>query len=210
MRQRLSGPRRHAGDTPFRHHVAPGCFTLLTTYALPTAHQSIATPQLPPVARLVTPKANRRILRYEVCVARQTRISSVRPNWSDSRQAKGARMHRALPLLTVLGIGLLLPGCGGPTFRTPPTPHINSISPTSTTAGSPPVLLIVNGSNFAASSVVDWNSSDRATSFKSSTQLTVTITAADLATSGTAGVTVATAGDPLNPVSNTVFFTINP
>jgi len=126
------------------------------------------------------------------------------------RQAKGARMHRALLLLTVLGIGFLLPSCGGPTFRTPPTPHINSISPTSATAGSSPVLLIVNGSNFAASSVVDWNSNDRATSFKSSTQLTATITAADLATSGTAGVTVATAGDPLNPVSNTVFFTINP
>jgi hypothetical protein len=64
--------------------------------------------------------------------------------------------------------------------------------------------------NFASTSVVDWNSGDRATSFKSSTQLTATITAADLATSGTAGVTVATAGDPLNPVSNTVFFTINP
>jgi hypothetical protein len=72
------------------------------------------------------------------------------------------------------------------------------------------MLLTVNGSNFASSSVVDWNTSDRPTSFKSSSQLTATITAADLAASGTAGVTVGTAGDPLNPVSNTVFFTINP
>jgi len=120
-------------------------------------------------------------------------------------------MQRSLRLLAALALSLALPGCNlGPKFRTPPTPQITSISPTSATAGSLPLLLIVNGSNFASSSVVDWNSSDRATSFKSSTQLTATITAADLATSGTAGVTVATAGDPLNPVSNKVFFTINP
>jgi len=80
----------------------------------------------------------------------------------------------------------------------------------SATAGSLVVLLTINGSNFAASSVVEWNTSDRSTSFKSNSQLTATITAADLATPGTAGITVATAGDPLNPVSNTVFFTVNP
>jgi len=119
-------------------------------------------------------------------------------------------MHHSLRLLVAIGISLLLPGCGGPTFRTPPTPHISSISPTSATAGGPPLLLTVNGSNFASSSVVDWNGGDRATSFKSSTQLTATITAGDLATPGTAGVTVATLGDPFNPVSNTVVFTINP
>lgn len=119
-------------------------------------------------------------------------------------------MQCSLRLLATLGLSLVLPGCGGPTFRTPPTPQISSISPTSATAGSSVIQLTVNGSNFASSSVVDWNSSGRATSFKSSSQLTATITAADLATAGTAGVTVGTAGDPLNPVSNTVSFTINP
>ena len=119
-------------------------------------------------------------------------------------------MHCSLRLLATLGLSLVLPGCGGPTFKTPPTPQISSISPTSATAGSSVIQLTVNGSNFASSSVVDWNSSGRATSFKSNSQLTATITAADLATAGTAGVTVGTAGDPLNPVSNTVFFTINP
>jgi len=119
-------------------------------------------------------------------------------------------MYRSLRVLAAFGLSLLLPGCGGPTFRTPPAPHITSISPTNAPAGSPAILLTVNGSNFASSSVVDWNTSDRATSFKSSSQLAATITAADLAASGTAGVTVGTAGDPLNPVSNTVSFTINP
>lgn len=37
-------------------------------------------------------------------------------------------MHRSLRLLTALGLSLVLPGCGGPTFKTPPTPHISSIS----------------------------------------------------------------------------------
>jgi hypothetical protein len=50
----------------------------------------------------------------------------------------------------------------------------------------------VNGSSFASSSVVRWNGSSRTTTFVSSTRLTAQISAADVATPGTASVTVVT------------------
>ncbi|MCI0400489.1 MAG: IPT/TIG domain-containing protein, partial [Gammaproteobacteria bacterium] len=52
--------------------------------------------------------------------------------------------------------------------------------------------LTVNGSNFINGSVVRWNGADRTTTFVSATQLTATIPASDIATAGTAAVTVFT------------------
>jgi hypothetical protein len=65
------------------------------------------------------------------------------------------------------------------------------------------------GTNFVSSSVVQWNGSGRATTFVSATQLTATILASDIATPGTASVTV------LNPspgggTSGALTFTIYP
>jgi len=54
-------------------------------------------------------------------------------------------------------------------------------------------------------SVVRWNGAGRTTSFTSSTQLTAAIAAADIATPGTAQVTVA---NPAGAVSNALTFTI--
>ena len=69
-------------------------------------------------------------------------------------------------------------------------PVLSSLSPAAAPAGSPALTLTVNGSGFNAGSVVRWNGTDRATTFVSASQLRATIPAADLATAGTAQVTV--------------------
>ena len=90
-----------------------------------------------------------------------------------------------------------------------PVPTTTSISPTSTTASSTSFTLTANGTNFVTNSVVDWDGSERTTTFASSTQLTATITAADVATPGTASVTVVNP-TPGGGTSNAQTFTINP
>ena len=86
-----------------------------------------------------------------------------------------------------------------------PVPTITGLNPSSATPGGPAFTLTVNGTGFVNSSVVHWNGSNRTTTYVSSTQLTAAITAADIATPGTASVTV------LNPApgggaSNTMSF----
>ncbi|GIW01933.1 IPT/TIG domain-containing protein [Roseiflexus sp.] len=95
--------------------------------------------------------------------------------------------------------------------ETIPTPQIESLNPNSATAGGNEVTLTVNGSGFidgtgSDRSVVHWNGSPRATTYISSTQLTASIPASDIATAGTASVTVV---NPGNVTSNTETFTIN-
>lgn len=76
-----------------------------------------------------------------------------------------------------------------------PVPTISSIDPSSRTAGSSGFTLTVNGTEFNLSSVVRWNGSDRPTRrIESSpgivTKLEANIPASDIATQGTAQVTV--------------------
>jgi hypothetical protein len=82
------------------------------------------------------------------------------------------------------------------------------LSPTSATAGGAGFTLTVNGTAFASGSTVNWNGSSRATTYVSSTQLTAVITAADIATAGTAQVTVVNPA-PGGGTSNAQTFTIN-
>jgi YVTN family beta-propeller protein len=92
-------------------------------------------------------------------------------------------------------------------------PTISSLSPSCAPAGEQVLnpfvngQLLVNGQNFAASSVVRWNGNDRPSTFFSNSQLSAQISASDIAAAGTAGVTV------FNPAlgggnSNTATFTI--
>lgn len=71
-----------------------------------------------------------------------------------------------------------------------PSPLLVSLSPSSAAAGTPGVTLSVNGSNFVATSVVNWNGAPRATTFVSPTRLTAAILASDIAIVGIANVTV--------------------
>lgn len=76
------------------------------------------------------------------------------------------------------------------TVQVKPLPTITSLSPDSATAGDPAFTLTVNGANFVSGSTVHWDGAARTTTFVSRTQLTADITAADIATVGTANVTV--------------------
>lgn len=86
------------------------------------------------------------------------------------------------------------------------TPAITSISPTSRVAGTGAFTLTVNGTNFINRSTVRWNGSNRTTSIVNSGQLTASISAADIASAGTATITVGTG----TAVSNSLTFTIDP
>lgn len=86
-------------------------------------------------------------------------------------------------------------------------PQILSLAPSSALVNSGALTLTVNGSNFVSGSVVRWNGTTRATTFVSATQLTASIAASDLTTTGPAIVTVANPA-PDGGVSNEVTFTV--
>jgi uncharacterized protein (TIGR03437 family) len=88
-----------------------------------------------------------------------------------------------------------------------PAPSITWLSPSSAAPGSAALTVNVYGQGFALASVVTWNGSARPTTFVSETQLQASITAADLATAGTAQVAV-TNPAPNGGVSANVAFAI--
>jgi RHS repeat-associated protein len=96
---------------------------------------------------------------------------------------------------------------GGSNGGSNPAPRVNSVSPTSATAGGPAFTLTVNGTGFVSSTTVQWNGSNRTTTFVSSTQLTASIPASDIATVGSAQVTVSSPA-PGGGVSTALTFTI--
>jgi uncharacterized delta-60 repeat protein len=80
-------------------------------------------------------------------------------------------------------------------FTTGPPPSITSLSPASGTQGEGAFTLTVTGVNFVTGSTVDWNGSALApTIFNSTTSLTATVPASDLAQAGTASITVVNPG----------------
>jgi len=88
----------------------------------------------------------------------------------------------------------------------PPPPVINTLNPSSATAGGAAFTLTVTGSGFVSGAVVKWNGASRTTMFDSATQVRATITAADIAAAGTASVRTA---NPGSADSNAINFTIN-
>lgn len=71
-------------------------------------------------------------------------------------------------------------------------PTLSSLAPSATPAGTPDFTMTVKGSGFISTSVVLWNGSPRTTAFVSNTRLDTQIPASDVATTGTAQVTVET------------------
>jgi hypothetical protein len=88
-----------------------------------------------------------------------------------------------------------------------PPPTLTSISPAFTGAGGAAFTLTLTGTNFISSSLAQFKGSARATTFVSATQLTAAITAADIATSGAAAITVVNSA-PGGGTSNSQTFTI--
>ena len=90
-----------------------------------------------------------------------------------------------------------------------PIPVITGISPESVIVGSPSFTMTVNGAGFISTSIVRFDGIARNTNFISNTQLTVTIIANDLNSTGAFPVTVFN-HPPGGGISNTQIFTVKP
>ncbi|HTW58035.1 MAG TPA: IPT/TIG domain-containing protein [Terriglobales bacterium] len=133
-------------------------------------------------------------------------------------------MKTVLTISFVTLIALML-ACGYSSKSTPPVagtmPAISALNPESVTAGGAAFMLTVNGSNFGAKAVVNWNGAAQTanTTYVSAGQLTVAVPASLIANSGTVSITVtnpATAGTgiygtgaTLAETSSSMSFTIN-
>jgi len=81
-----------------------------------------------------------------------------------------------------------------------PVPLINNpVVPDAAVPGGPAFTLTINGTGFASGATVNWNGSPRTTTFVSSSQVTANIPASDIASAGTATVTVSNPGGPASP-----------
>jgi hypothetical protein len=90
-----------------------------------------------------------------------------------------------------------------------PVPTITSLSPQWIAPGSGTTDVAISGTGFVQNAVASFEGNDRATSFQSSTQLTMTLTPADLALPGQASVVV-TNPPPGGGASAPVLLTIGP
>lgn len=88
-----------------------------------------------------------------------------------------------------------------------PLPVVGALSPATVLQGSSAFTLQVTGSNFTNKSVVMWNGVPRPTTYVSSTQLTASILAGDIGTTGAVQVTVQTP-PPGGGTSNVAGFAI--
>ena len=85
-------------------------------------------------------------------------------------------------------------------------PTITGLSPNAAKAGSAALTLTISGTNFVPGAAAKWNGAGLTTSFVSAAKITAAVPASDLATPGTASVTVTTTGG----TSPGTTFTINP
>jgi hypothetical protein len=132
-------------------------------------------------------------------------ITIFRPSRLNHCILAGARQWstRGLTVWGILSLVLLL---SAGAYAQVPVPQIaNPLVPDTAAPGTPGVTLTVNGTGFLASSAVNWNGGPLATSFINSHQVQAVVPAANLATGGTAAVTVVNAG---SPPSSPAYFTI--
>jgi FG-GAP-like repeat len=90
-----------------------------------------------------------------------------------------------------------------------PVPLVNQpLVPTATAPGGQSFTFTVNGTGFVSGSTVNWNGTPLTTTFVSSSQLTATVPASDIATASTASVTVSSPS-PGGGNSNVLFFAVS-
>jgi hypothetical protein len=137
-------------------------------------------------------------------------------------KASGTNTYKAtFPALSgKAGVRTITASAGDPTGNTAttslsvnvvapnPVPSLASLTPPSATHGGPAFTLTVNGANLVSGCTVEWNGAARATTFVNSGQVTAKIQAADIATAGTATVTVKNPA-PGGGASNALTFTIH-
>lgn len=128
-------------------------------------------------------------------------------------------LTKTMLLAALLAAGV---GCGYSHSTTPPSPgtmpNISQLSPNNVTAGMSGVVLTVNGTNFNSNATINWNGTALPkTTFVTANQLMTTIPDTNIASAGTATVTVTnpgtaggTYGGGTSPeTSNSMTFTIN-
>ncbi len=130
---------------------------------------------------------------------------------------------KTLQILLLTGLAAFALACGGygSHTTTPPAagsvPNITALVPNNANAGSTSVVLTVNGTTFNSTATINWKGAAITTTYVSGNQLMATIPTADLATSGTAAVTVTNpgtsggiyGGGTMAETSNSMTFTIN-
>jgi len=99
------------------------------------------------------------------------------------------RRRGVLPLMVILALFLTLLSCGGGSGTPPPpppnpVPSISSLSPTQQAAGSQGQTLTIAGSGFISGSTVTYNNVAHAATYASASQLSISLTAADMLTTG--------------------------
>ncbi len=97
---------------------------------------------------------------------------------------------------TTVPVTVTSPTPGGGTSSTQtftvtnPTPALNTISPTTATAGSAATTLVVKGSDFVPTSIVQWNGTALATTYVSASTLHAQVPVSDLLKTGSTSVSV--------------------
>jgi len=109
---------------------------------------------------------------------------------------------------TLVLVALLVLAFGASALATNPVPLINTpLTPGTKVPGSAAFTLTVNGTGFVSGAAVLWNGSARTTTFVSSSQVTASINASDVAAAGTVNVTVQNPA-PGGGISNVAHFQI--
>jgi len=103
--------------------------------------------------------------------------------------------------VTVVSSGLT---SNAQTFTILAPPAITSINPATVTAGGAAFTLTVNGSGFASGAVVQWNGSPLTTNVLSSNEVTASVPASDIASPGSAQITVKSASVTSNAETLTI------
>lgn len=123
-------------------------------------------------------------------------VRVVQLDWFDSTHLLAATYGRGMWELNLANVS--------------PAPTVSSLSPVSATAGGAAFTLTVNGTGFASTSVVNFNSTALTTTFVSGTQLTASVPVSAIATAGTANVTVTTPAPGGGTSSAQTFVITNP
>ncbi len=129
---------------------------------------------------------------------------SAQINASDVATSGSASIAVNAPGLLIASPSVNFP-IGGPSSG---APDVSSVTPSSISAGGDDLQILVKGSGFVSSSVVELDNTPLATSYLSASQLIAVIPAADIAAKGTSQVAVTTPA-PGGGLSKTLTFTVN-
>lgn len=112
-------------------------------------------------------------------------------------------VSRLIALAGLLVLFTVVSGCGG--FNGVVTPTLTAISPATVAAGSAGFTLTATGTNFISGTRILWNGVAQTTTVVSNTKLTTTVSAAQIAATGSVSIRVM---KPDTTTSGTMMFTI--